>query len=409
MSGAEITWDKESGVLSLHFTNDEGFGRTSRRMLLKDLKNLKIIADISSLEIYINDGQYVMSTRFYPEYRQVRVAVTGASAEVCPLRLNDTLVAIGEALIDFIPDKTGCEFHEVGAFSPATGGAPANVCGAFSKLGGKSRMLTKLGDDPFGNVITRTLNEAGVDTSYISYTDEANTALAFVSLAKDGNRVFSFYRNPSADMLFDASEVTSEMLADCYALHFCSVSLGDFPMKDAHRAAITIARRQGAIVSFDPNLRFMLWDDKDELKRVIWEFLPDCDILKISDEELEFITGESSIEKAIPSLFTGSVKLVILTKGKDGASAYNLNGSVDSVGPKVKATDTTGAGDAFIGSFLWKMHSLKLGRDDIASCPLSVIKECLDFSNRYCSISVQRPGAIPSYPEIGEILAQMEN
>ena len=96
-------------------------------------------------------------------------------------------------------------------------------------------------------------------------------------------------------------------------------------------------------------------------------------------------------------------------EGKDGASAYNLNGSVDSVGPKVKATDTTGAGDAFIGSFLWKMHSLKLGRDDLASCPLSVIKECLDFSNRYCSISVQRPGAIPSYPEIGEILAQMEN
>ena len=408
VSGAEITWDKSSGVLELHFTNGEGYGRTSRKILVKELKNLKIIADISSLEIYINDGQYVMSTRFYPEYRQVRVAVTGASAEVCPLRLNDTLVAIGEALIDFIPDKTGCEFHEVGAFSPATGGAPANVCGAFSKLGGKSRMLTKLGDDPFGNVITRTMNEAGVDTSYISYTDEANTALAFVSLAKDGNRVFSFYRNPSADMLFDASEVTSEMLADCYALHFCSVSLGDFPMKDAHRAAITIARRQGAIVSFDPNLRFMLWDDKDELKRVIWEFLPDCDILKISDEELEFITGESSIEKAIPSLFTGSVKLVILTKGKDGASAYNLNGSVDSVGPKVKATDTTGAGDAFIGSFLWKMHSLKLGRDDLASCPLSVIKECLDFSNRYCSISVQRPGAIPSYPEIGEILAQME-
>ena len=408
VSGAEITWDKSSGVLELHFTNGEGYGRTSRKILVKDLKNLKIIADISSLEIYINDGQYVMSTRFYPEYRQVRVAVTGASAEVCPLRLNDTLVAIGEALIDFIPDKTGCEFHEVGAFSPATGGAPANVCGAFSKLGGKSRMLTKLGADPFGNVITRTLNEAGVDTSYISYTDEANTALAFVSLAKDGNRVFSFYRNPSADMLFEPSEVTDEMLDDCYALHFCSVSLGDFPMKDAHRTAITIARRQGAIVSFDPNLRFMLWDDKDELKRVIWEFLPDCDILKISDEELEFITGESSIEKAIPSLFTGSVKLVILTKGKDGASAYNLNGSVDSVGPKVKATDTTGAGDAFIGSFLWKMHSLKLGRDDLASCPLSVIKECLDFSNRYCSISVQRPGAIPSYPEIGEILAQVE-
>jgi len=403
ISGAVISWNKDHGVLELHFTNEEGCGRNSRKILLSGLYELRIIADASSLEIYVNGGRYVMSTRFYPQYRQVRVTVCGASAEVCPLRLNDTLVAIGEALIDFIPDRTGCGFHEVGAFSPATGGAPANVCGAFSKLGGKARMLTKLGNDPFGDVITRTLNEAGVDTSYISYTDEANTALAFVSLAKDGNRVFSFYRNPSADMLFDASEVTGEMLSDCYALHFCSVSLGDFPMKNAHRAAITIARRQGAIVSFDPNLRFMLWDDKDELKRVIWEFIPDSDVLKISDEELEFITGESDIDKAVPSLFTGSVKLVILTKGKDGASAYNLNGSVDSACPAVKATDTTGAGDAFIGSFLWKLRSFNIGRDELSSCPLKVIKECLDFSNRYCSISVQRSGAIPSYPGIEEL------
>ena len=403
ISGAVISWSRASGVFELHFTNEEGCGRNSRKILLNRLDELRIIADASSLEIYVNGGRYVMSSRFYPQFRQVRVAVNGASAEVYPLRLNDTLVAIGEALIDFIPDRTGCGFHEVGAFSPATGGAPANVCGAFSKLGGKARMLTKLGNDPFGDVITRTLNEAGVDTSYISYTDEANTALAFVSLAKDGNRVFSFYRNPSADMLFDASEVTGDMLSDCYALHFCSVSLGDFPMKNAHRAAITIARRQGAIVSFDPNLRFMLWDDKDELKRAVWEFIPDSDVLKISDEELEFITGESDIDKAVPSLFTGSVKLVILTKGKDGASAYNLNGSVDSPCPAVKATDTTGAGDAFIGSFLWKLRSFNIGRDELSSCPLNVIKDCLDFSNRYCSVSVQRSGAIPSYPGIEEL------
>lgn len=403
VSGAEVTWNKSTGILSLHFTNGEGYGRTERKVKVDSINNIKIVADVSSLEIYINDGRYVMSTRFYPEYRQVRVAADGAKADVSLLRLKDTLVAIGEALIDFIPNKTGCEFYEVGNFAPATGGAPANVCGAFSKLGGKSRMITKLGKDPFGDVITRTLNEAGVDTSYISYTTEANTALAFVSLAKDGNRVFSFYRNPSADMLFDASEVTKEMLTDCYALHFCSVSLGDFPMKDAHRTAITIARRQGAIVSFDPNLRFMLWDDKEALKNVIWEFLPNTDILKISDEELEFITGTSDIDEAIPSLFTGSVKLVILTKGKDGASAYNLNGVVDSVGPAVKATDTTGAGDAFIGSFLWKLKSLNIGTEDLASCPLDVIKECLDFSNKYCSISVQRSGAIPSYPEFEEL------
>ena len=204
-------------------------------------------------------------------------------------------------------------------------------------------------------------------------------------------------------MLFEPSDVTEEMLGDCYALHFCSVSLGDFPMKDAHRAAITIARRQGAIVSFDPNLRFMLWDDRDALKRVIWEFLPDCDILKISDEELEFITGCSDINEALPLLFAGSVKLVILTKGKDGAECYSSLGSVSSASPSVVAVDTTGAGDGFIGSFLWKLRSLGIGKDSLDDCPLSVLQECLDFANRFCAVSVQRKGAIPSYPEIGEL------
>ena len=403
VSGAEITWNKESCVLSLHFTNDEGYGRTERKIRIASLDSLRIIADVSSLEIYVNGGRYVMSTRFYPEHRQVKVSVEGASASVNTLRLNDTLVAIGEALIDFIPDKKGCEFYEVGSFSPATGGAPANVCGAFSKLGGKARMITQLGRDPFGDVITRTLKEAGVDTSCISYTDEANTALAFVSHTTDGKSTYSFYRNPSADMLFDPTDITAEMFDDCYALHFCSVSLGDFPMKDAHRAAITIARRQGAIVSFDPNLRFMLWDDKDELKRVIWEFIPDCDIVKISDEELEFITGTSDINEALPLLFVGGVKLVILTKGKDGADCYCAAGSVSSVSTKVTAVDTTGAGDGFIGSFLWKLRTLGIGKDNLGDCPLTVLKECLDFANRFCAISVQRKGAIPSYPELSEL------
>ena len=403
VSGAEITWNRENGVLSLHFTNGEGYGRGERKIRISSLDSLRIIADISSLEIYINGGRYVMGTRFYPEHRQVKIGCTGTSASVTTLRLNDTLVAIGEALIDFIPDKKGCEFYEVGSFSPATGGAPANVCGAFSKLGGKSRMITQLGCDPFGDVITRTLNEAGVDTSCISYTSEANTALAFVSHTTDGKSTYSFYRNPSADMLFDPSGITAEMFDDCYALHFCSVSLGDFPMKDAHRAAITIARRQGAIVSFDPNLRFMLWDDKDELKRVIWEFIPDCDIVKISDEELEFITGTDDINEALPMLFVGGVKLVILTKGKDGADCYSRLGSVSSASAKVTAVDTTGAGDGFIGSFLWKLRSLGIGKDNLGDCPLTVFKECLDFANRFCAISVQRKGAISSYPELKEI------
>lgn len=149
--------------------------------------------------------------------------------------MGNTLFAIGEALIDFIPAQTGCAFEEVTAFSPKSGGAPANVCGAFTILGGSSKFITQLGDDPFGRKIAGDLARAGIDTSLVSFTDKANTALAFVSLENDGNRTFSFYRKPSADMLFSADQVKEEWFEDAYALHFCSVSLGDFPMKDAHK------------------------------------------------------------------------------------------------------------------------------------------------------------------------------
>ena len=156
--------------------------------------------------------------------------------------MNDMLIAIGEALIDFIPDKKGCEFDEVTAFSPKLGGAPANVCGAYARLGGRARLLTQLGDDPFGHKILKELSGYNIDTSCITLTAEANTALAFVSLGARGARTFSFYRKPSADMLYSPQNIKDDYFENVFALHFCSVSLGDFPMKQAHKAAIAAAR-----------------------------------------------------------------------------------------------------------------------------------------------------------------------
>lgn len=313
------------------------------------------------------------------------------------------LIAIGEALIDFIPDKTGCAFGEVTGFSPKVGGAPANVCGAFSKLGGRSMMITQLGNDPFGMKIADELSGYGIDTSAIRFTDEANTALAFVSLAKDGNRTFSFYRKPSADMQLSSEQLDEKWFEAAYALHFCSVSLGDFPMKDAHIKAIQIARKNDMLISFDPNLRFQLWNDHKKLYQRVNEFIPMCDILKISDEELEFITGESDIKKAVPILIDKGVKLIVYTCGKDGAYAYTKNAEAFSPTKKVKAVDTTGAGDGFIGSFLWKLQSLGIDCNNIGFADKNLLKECLDFANKFCSISVQSEGAIASYPTIDQI------
>lgn len=277
---------------------------------------------------------------------------------------NKKLIAIGEALIDFIPDKTGCAFSEVTGFAPKVGGAPANLCGAFSRLGGNSMLITQLGNDPFGHKIADELAGFGIDISAVRFTDEANTALAFVSLEKDGNRTFSFYRKPSADML-PPGQIEEKWFGDSYALHFCSVSPGDFPMKDAHLRAIEIARKNGMLVSFDPNLRFPLWNDRNKRRSRVNEFIPLCDILKISDEELEF------------------------TKSAE----------VFSPAEKVRAVDTTGAGDGFTGSLLWKLQSLGVNAANISTAKESTLRECLDFSSHFCAISVQSEGAIASYPD----------
>ncbi len=320
---------------------------------------------------------------------------------------GDTLVAIGEALIDFIPDRAGCAFAQVGAFSPKLGGAPANVCGAYAKLGGRARILTQLGDDPFGHKIVDELCEAGIDVDCIRLTDEANTALAFVSSGANGERTFSFYRKPSADMLYRAEYVTDEALADAYALHFCSVSLGDFPMKRAHVAAIGRAREQGSIVSFDPNLRFPLWNDRNALHDTVLEFLPMADVVKISDEELEFLTGTDDIHKALPRLLAGNVKLVLYTLGKDGATALTADAEAHVDGLPGKAVDTTGAGDGFAGSFLWMLHQKGVQRADLASLSEETLLECLRFSNAFCTRSVQKRGAIASYPTLGDVLGDL--
>lgn len=313
------------------------------------------------------------------------------------------LVAIGEALIDFIPTEKGCSLEEVKTFHPVTGGAPANVCGAYTKLGGISEMITQLGNDAFGDKIEKDLKRFGIQTEHIIRTDEANTCLAFVSLMKDGNREFSFYRKPSADMLLRKQDIDEKWFEDSFALHFCSVSLGEYPMKYAHKTAIEYAKKAGAIISFDPNIRLPLWNDHEALKNTVLEFLPYADILKISDEELEFITGCQTIEQAKDILFQGNVKVVIFTKGAEGAEVYTKYMKAVSEGKKVKALDTTGAGDAFIGSFLYQLSADGMTSKALSDLSEQKAIEYMNFSNTYCAYSVQGKGAIASYATMDDM------
>ncbi|MBQ6441822.1 MAG: carbohydrate kinase [Lachnospiraceae bacterium] len=313
------------------------------------------------------------------------------------------LYAIGEALIDFIPQQTGVGIAEVDAFMPKVGGAPANVCGAYTKLGGPSAMITQLGADPFGDKIENELKHYGIDTSLVKRTEKANTSLAFVALKQDGNREFSFYRKPGADMLYNPEDVKKDFFTEGFALHFCSVSLGDFPMKEAHQQAVKYAREAGLLISFDPNLRKNLWASEEALRNAVLAFLPTADVLKVSDEEIAFITGKETIEEALPLLFAGEVKLVVYTEGAAGARAYTKHAKASAASEKVKAVDTTGAGDAFIGSFLYKLAEEGVTAETIGQLTEETLKSMLAFSNTYCGKSVQKEGAIASYPTKAEM------
>ena len=228
-------------------------------------------------------------------------------------------------------------------------------------------------------------------------------SLAFVSLEEDGSRTFSFYRKPSADLLYSPEQIDPAWFADAFALHFCSVSLVDSPMRYAHLAAIAAAREAGTIVSFDPNLRFPLWPDRDMLRGTVLQFLPLSNILKISDEELEFLTGTADIESALPQLLVGDVQLVLYTCGSSGAHAYTRTAHGFAPCRKVRAVDTTGAGDGFIGSFLWQLERDGVTLEKLAKLSKTKLNEYLAFSNQFCGISVQQHGTIDSYPTLDQM------
>ncbi|MEK4221697.1 carbohydrate kinase [Bacillus sp. FSL W8-0116] len=311
--------------------------------------------------------------------------------------------SIGEVLIDFIPLQKGRALKDVVGFERLPGGAPANVAVAVARFGGKAYMITKLGMDAFGDFLLEQLQQAGVNTETVKRTNEANTGLAFVSLRHDGERDFSFYRNPSADLLLSEKEIEDGWFEDGDILHFCSVDLVESPMKKAHIKAIHLAKEKGSIISFDPNVRIPLWNNPETCRKTILEFVPMAHILKISEEELEFITGISNINEAIQSLFTGDVRAIIYTKGAEGVELY-LKGEVyQSPGYRVEVQDTTGAGDAFIGGFLYQLLEKGVRQETLEKILREHHQEVPSFANASGALTTSGKGAIPSIPTKDEI------
>lgn len=314
-----------------------------------------------------------------------------------------SLFSIGEVLIDFIPLQKGKALKDVISFERVPGGAPANVAAAVAKFGGNSSLITKLGTDAFGDFLLEQLAQFGVNTDKVSRTKDANTGLAFVSLREDGERDFSFYRNPSADLLLNDTEIDEDWFAKGDILHFCSVDLVESPMKQAHIRAIQSAKARGGIISFDPNVRLSLWNNQNECRDTILDFIPMAHIIKISDEELEFITGIVDEKKAIISLFTGDVKVVVFTKGSQGAELYIQDKNYKSLGYCVEVEDTTGAGDAFIGGFLYQLLSNNAKQNNLVNIVKEHHKDILAFANASGALTTTKKGAISAIPSKEDI------
>ncbi|KAJ8510952.1 hypothetical protein OPV22_001386 [Ensete ventricosum] len=313
------------------------------------------------------------------------------------------IVSFGEMLIDFVPTVSGVSLAEAPGFLKAPGGAPANVAIAVARLGGRCAFLGKLGDDEFGRMLAAILQENGVDDAGVSFDAGARTALAFVTLRADGEREFMFYRNPSADMLLTEAELNLDLIRKAAIFHYGSISLITEPCRWAHLKAMEAAKEAGALLSYDPNLRLPLWPSAVEAREQILSIWDQADIIKVSDVELEFLTGTESVEDEVAMrLWRPCLKLLLVTLGEKGCKYYtkDFHGSVESYA--VKQVDTTGAGDAFVGALLGKIVE-----DQSALQDEKKLRDLLRFANACGAITTTKKGAIPSLPTAAEAMQLM--
>ena len=308
------------------------------------------------------------------------------------------VVALGELLIDFTDNGISEQGNTI--FEANPGGAPCNVLAMLQKLGNNTAFIGKVGEDIFGTKLKGVLEEVGIDTSGLIIDREARTTLAFVQTFEDGDRDFSFYRNPGADMMLTEDEIDEKMIGHCRIFHFGTLSMTHKGVRKATKKAIKTAKEHGALVSFDPNLRPPLWESMDEAKEQVAYGLGKCDILKISDNEIQWFTGEEDFDKGIKKLQDEyHIPLIVLSMGKDGSRAYYKGIRAEKPAfIQERTIETTGAGDTFGGCCLH--YILKHGLDDLDEEKLD---HMLLFANAAASIVTTRKGALRVMPAKEEV------
>lgn len=299
-------------------------------------------------------------------------------------------VTLGEMLIDFVPEDNGVSLADARAFVKAPGGAPANVAVGLARLGIRAGFLGKVGDDPFGHYLSGVLEASGVDVSEVRFDAQARTALAFVSLTGAGERDFLFYRNPSADMRHRPEEVDEAYLAGASLLHIGSISLIQEPSRGATLKALQVAAEHDLLVSYDPNLRLPLWPSPDAAREGIRSVWRRAQVIKISEDELEFLTGARDMAAA-RTLRHERLRLLVVTRGGAGAWYLTRQGEGEVAGFRVEPVDTTGAGDAFTAALL-----AGLLEDDALDRDRKALELAIRRANAYAALTTTKLGAIPA-------------
>lgn len=303
-----------------------------------------------------------------------------------------SVVCLGELLIDFVALESGMTVGHASGFIKAAGGAPANVAVAVARLGQHSAFIGQVGDDPFGHFLAETLAENHVNVDGLFFSKEARTALAFVALGENGERSFSFYRHPSADMLHHPDQVLPEHIAPHRIFHHGSISLISEPSRSATRRALELALAQGLFISYDPNLRLALWQSETHAREGILSVLEFAHLVKVSEEELDFLVGGD-----VSALWRGNVQLIVVTQGANGATIYTKTESHHVPTLPVTAVDTTGAGDSFVAGLLVGILETPNYQEKLP--------ELVRFANAVGALTTTQKGAIPSLPTRAQVEA----
>ncbi len=314
------------------------------------------------------------------------------------------VVALGELLIDFTENGLSAQGNQL--FEANPGGAPCNVLAMLTKLGKKTAFIGKVGNDQFGLRLRASLEEVGIDTRNLVLDDEVHTTLAFVHTFEDGDRDFSFYRNPGADMMLTKDEVQDDLIKASRIFHFGTLSSTHPGVREATRHAIQVAKDNGLTITFDPNLREPLWKSLDDAKAEIEYGMSQCDVLKISDNEVEFMTGTTDYTAGVAKIREKyNIPLIFVTLGKEGSRAYYKDRMVE-VAPFLQdnTIETTGAGDTFCASVI--NYVLDHGLENLTDEHLT---EMLTFANAGASLITTRKGALRVMPEKQEVLDFIES